>query len=439
MTILLIVITVSGAIAQRRPPVILIPGLTGSQLINSKTGQIVWFKTRRVRTDDLRLPISPDLTANHDSLVAGDIIRDVKAALLPRTDIYGGFVTALETSGGYREGRWDAPPPRGFENTIYVFAYDWRRDIVENARLLVHKIETLKQKFGRPDLKFDVVGHSMGGLIARYAAMYGDADLPTGDPTPTWAGARHFRRIIVMGTPNEGSPLSLRNILNGVALLGVEINLPFVQNLSKFDIFTLPAAFELLPAPGTLRAFDENLRPIDVDVYDPATWTKYGWNPIDDKDFSKEFSAAEQKQASAYFTVVLDRAKRFQLAMAAAAPGRSVPVAIDLIGSDCKDTLDGMVLHRKKDGKWDAVFKADGFESIDGRKVTADELKSRLFGPGDGVVSRRSFSAATLSGTNGNGSVLSPASTTYICEGHNRLPSNIEVQAKVLSILSGKR
>ncbi len=44
----------------------------------------------------------------------------------------------------------------------------------------VRRIERLKTKLQRPDLKFNVVAHSMGGLIARYAAMYGDADLPDG-------------------------------------------------------------------------------------------------------------------------------------------------------------------------------------------------------------------------------------------------------------------
>ena len=47
----------------------------------------------------------------------------------------------------------------------------------------------------------------MGGLIARYAAMYGDADLPADDVSlkPTWAGAADINKIIMLGVPNEGS------------------------------------------------------------------------------------------------------------------------------------------------------------------------------------------------------------------------------------------
>lgn len=427
------------ASAQAKPPVILVPGLTGSELIDGKTGTKVWFKLRHVRDNDLRLPISPNIAANHDDLKPGDIIRDVKPGILPRIDVYGGFIASLIAQGGYREGRWDSPPARGYENTIYVFPYDWRRDNVENARLLIRQIETLKRKLRRPNLKFDVIGHSMGGLIARYAAMYGDADLPaTATASPTWAGAKDISRLIIMGTPNEGSPLSLKDLISGFSLLGVEVPLPFVRNMSKFDVFTIPAAYELLPAPGTLKAYDDELRPINIDLYDPATWTKYGWNVIDDKDFGKQFSDAEQKVARAYFAAVLERGKRFQLSLDGVTIGNS-PVKIDMIGSSCKDTLDAMVLYQKKDGKWDTVFKADSFESSVGRKITTEELRSRLYGPGDGVVTRRSFKTETLSQADGVDSILFPTSTTWVCEGHNKLPSNTDVQAKVVAILTGAK
>jgi pimeloyl-ACP methyl ester carboxylesterase len=405
-------------------------------LVDGKTGDTIWFKLHHVRANDLRLPISPNIAANRDDLKPGDIIRDIKPGILPRVDVYKGFITSLETKGGYVEGQWDKPSAHGYENTLYVFAYDWRRDNVENARLLIRKIDALKRKLHRPNLKFDIIGHSMGGLIARYAAMYGDADLPaTGAAVPTWAGAKDISRLIIIGTPNEGSPLSLKDMINGISLVGIEFPVPFIRTMSKFDVFTIPAAYELLPAPGTVKAFDEELKPIDIDLYDPATWTKYGWNVIDDKDFTKQFSDVEQKSASTYFAVMLDRAKRFQLSLDGAAKGNS-PVKIDMIGSECKDTVDAMVLYQKKDGKWDTLFKADSFESSSGRKVTSDELKAKIYSPGDGVVTRRSLTAETLSHADGIDSLLAPASTTWVCEAHSKLPANTDVQAKVLTILS---
>jgi pimeloyl-ACP methyl ester carboxylesterase len=435
--ILWVAAAVVCASAQSRPPVVVIPGLTGSELINSKTGEKVWFKLRRAKGDDLRLPISTNLAANKDSLVAGDIIRDVKAGILPRADVYGGFIASL-VANGYREGRLDAPPARGYENTIYVFAYDWRLDIVENSRKLTRQLDALKRKLRRPNLKFDVIGHSMGGLVARYAAMYGDTDLSAnGNAAPTWAGAKNIGRLVIIAAPNEGSPLSLRDMVNGFALLGIEVNLPFVQSLSKFDVFTIPAAYELLPAPGTLRAFDQDLKDLDLDIYDPATWSKYGWDVTQDKAFEKEFSLSEQRIANTFFKMMLDRAKRFHAALDV--PAANPPIPTYTIGAECKDTLDAVVLYQKKDGKWDAVFKADSFETPSGGKITSEELKAKIYVPGDGVVTKRSFSAATVSAKAGVESILSPISTTYYCEGHSKLPSNPEVQAKVFSILSAAK
>src|SRR6185369_8249912 len=82
------------AAAQGKPPVIIIPGLTGSEMINSKTGEKVWVKARRSKVDDLRLPLSPNLVANRDSLVPGDIIRSIKLGILPSSDVYGGLIEA---------------------------------------------------------------------------------------------------------------------------------------------------------------------------------------------------------------------------------------------------------------------------------------------------------------------------------------------------------
>jgi len=425
------------AFAQSRNPVILIPGLTGSELINSKTGEKVWFKLRRAKGDDLRLPISPNIAANKDSLVPGDIIRDVKAGILPRADVYGGFIASL-VSNGYREGRWDAPPSRGFENTVYVFPYDWRLDIVENSRRLIRNIETLKRRLKRPNLKFDVIGHSMGGLIARYAVMYGDSELPVGgNSAPTWAGAKSISKLVVLGTPNEGSPLSLRDMVNGFALVGVEINLPFVQSMSKFDVFTIPAAYELLPAPGTVKAYDQDLKPVELDLYDPATWSKYGWDVTADEDFAKEFSPIEQRGAKAFFRTMLERGRSLHAALDGTITDPTVPMY--MIGAECRDTLDAVVLYQKKDGKWDAVFKADSFETPAGKKVTSEELKAKIYAPGDGVVTKRSFSAATLAQTGGVESILASASVTYVCEGHSKLPSSPDVQAKVFSILNSAK
>ncbi len=83
-------------------PIIIIPGLTGSELINSKTGETVWFKAQRSKDDDIRLPISSlDMSQNKDLLVAGDVIRGVQfLKILPEIEIYQKLIEALEARGG---------------------------------------------------------------------------------------------------------------------------------------------------------------------------------------------------------------------------------------------------------------------------------------------------------------------------------------------------
>ena len=363
-----------------RPPVIIIPGLIGSELVNKETGDKVWFDIGRAKDDDIRLPVSPKISENHDSLVPGDILREIQIIrLTPKIDIYQKFIQSM-VKDGYAEGKMDSPPEDGFSDTFYVFAYDWRLDNVENAHILLKKIDEIRAKLKKPELKFDIIAHSMGGLISRYALMYGKSDLSGQRMRPDWSGASYFNNIMLVGVPNGGSLPALDSLLNGFSLFGSgKINLPFIRNLSKFDLFTIPSIYQLLPHDGMVRAFDEDLKPLKVDVYNPKTWEKYGWLVYEDKDFSKKFSEDEQRQAKAYFSAVLLRAKLFQAALNAK-PTRKNPVPMYYLGSECKPTIDGMIIYKDaKENVWKTRFEADSFTKTDGTKVTKEELFSSSF------------------------------------------------------------
>ncbi len=129
--------------ATGKNPVIIIPGIQGSQLVNPQTGKSVWFNVRRDKDDDLRLPMtSNNLTRNRDKLVATDIIREVKLpGVLPDVEVYQGLIDSLKARG-YAEADWNKPQAT---DVFYVFPYDWRRDNVEAARLLIQKIEAVKR------------------------------------------------------------------------------------------------------------------------------------------------------------------------------------------------------------------------------------------------------------------------------------------------------
>lgn len=425
--------------AQGKNPLILVPGLSGSELRHSETKERVWFKTFRSKSEDLRLPLLADPTRMRDKLFATDVLREVKIGIFPGVDIYGGFIKAMAVRGGYNEEKWDAPSDEGYRDSLYIFAYDWRLDNVSNARLLLKKLDGLRTHFKKPALKFDIVAHSMGGIISRYAAMYGDADVLNGNAKlqPNWAGERYFDKIILIGTPNEGASNALSSLVNGFAIGGLRIDLPFVQDTSKYLVFSVPASFQLLPAPGSLRAFDDRLEPLEIDLYDTKTWKKYGWDVTNDKNFPDEFDLAERKVADHYFANSLSRAKRLHEALAAAG-GKSVGVEFFTVGCDCKkDTPDGVVIYRDaKADKWKTVFRAKGFTRSDGYKFTDDDLKKVIHSPGDGIVPVRSLEAKTQSARAGVASIYDAQETKLICQDHNKQFANAMIQDYVIRVLA---
>ncbi|HEX9928836.1 MAG TPA: hypothetical protein VGB02_09900 [Pyrinomonadaceae bacterium] len=419
-----------GAFAQNSPqgktPVIVIPGLVGSELFNQQTGKSVWFRLGRSKKDDLRLPFSENPESMRDNLAPRDALRSIKIGFLPRQQIYGSLIEALKKQG-YEEGSWENPKA---SDTLFVFAYDWRRDNVENARLLIEKIENLKRLLNQPNLKFNVVAYSMGGLIARYAAMYGAADLPNSDETPQldWAGAKHFNRIVLIGTPNQGSLLALKSLADAFAIFPFNQNLPFVQKITKFDLFTMPAVFQLLPNNDAFKVFDENLRPLKIDIYDAQNWEKYGWGALNDARFAKQFDAPDRSRASAYFLRVLKRAKRFQAALNNDSGGAQ-PISIFLIGADCKTTLDSIIVYRdQKNKSWKTLFKAKEFVRGDGKKASEAELKKIMFAPGDGIVSKSSL-------LNNTAAPFGETPAGFQCEEHNFLVANKAIQARLSQLL----
>src|SRR5436190_3551029 len=143
--------------AQGKNPLILIPGMTGSELRHKDTSERIWFKAFKSKAEDLRLPVVADPTKTHDDLIATDVMRNVKIALLPVYDVYGDFINGMETRGGYHEENWDTPTADGYKDSLSVFAYDWRLDNVGNARLLIRKLDELRATLRRPTLKFDIV------------------------------------------------------------------------------------------------------------------------------------------------------------------------------------------------------------------------------------------------------------------------------------------
>jgi pimeloyl-ACP methyl ester carboxylesterase len=435
-------------------PVIIIPGILGSELINSETKERVWINLSNSKTDGLSLPISPNLAQNKDKIVATRIIERAKvSAFLPEVSIYEALIRAMEQYGGYTKGDWENPDTANDGNDkYYVFAYDWRLDNVENARLLIQKIEELKRRIGDEDLRFNVIAHSMGGLITRYAAMYGDTDLPAGNganPVPNWSGAKHFNKIFMVGTPNEGSMATLELLIKGYRVGGFRIDV-----LNREVAITSPAVFELLPHQVAARFYDENLDPVSVDLYDPATWKKYGWSAYADATFRSKFAGqtnaggASGKKSEyadvslemfdAYFAAVLKRTKLFHDALDA---DTAVPASLAFFafGSDCDNTQDGAILYQSpKTQAWQTFFTPKSYKTSDGKLISKEQARAKLYAPGDTRVTRRSLLAETIIEQNYRNSIFRrnlPVSATFSCESHDQLPNSRIMQDNFITAL----
>ena len=434
---LLLCAAAQAAVAQATHPVILIPGLTGSELRNPETKERIWFNPFRPHSGRIALTLDADPTRMHDKLVATDAIRAVKVGLIP-FDIYGGLIKALASRGNYHEENWKKPSSRGADAGIYVFAYDWRLDNVSNARLLIRQTDELRKKLDKPDLKFDIIAHSMGGIIARYAAMYGDAELPSEGqpPQPTWAGAAYFDKVVMVGTPNEGAMNALNSFVNGFIYKGLRVDLPFFQDTSKYMVFSIPSIYQLMPAPGTVRAFGDQLKPVALDLYDPQVWRKYGWDITREPDFVEHFTTAERRVADEYFENVLSRAKRLHMSLAAAKG--DAKVQIYTIGGDCrKETPDGVVIYKDRSGTWRTQFEAGGFTRADGTRAADAEVKKLVLSPGDGMVAFHSVNASTQSSAANVSSIFGAAPAENICEDHNSQAANSKIQDYIIKLLTG--
>ncbi|HVG35653.1 MAG TPA: hypothetical protein VM911_21560 [Pyrinomonadaceae bacterium] len=435
-------------------PLIIIPGILGSQLVNYETGEEVWPSIFRSSDDGLSLPISPDLAGNRDKLVARKIVDTIRLAkLAPEVYIYHELLDALKKYGGYREGDWANPGADGDHDTFYVLPYDWRRDNVETARDLIQRLETLKRKLNRPDLRFNVIAHSMGGLVARYAAMYGDADLPMeAAPKPSWAGAQHLDKIFMFGTPNEGSMNAFAILLEGYSITeGLRRPIRLLNKLSREDALTAPSIFQLLPHSASVRFLDENLKPVEIDLYDPEVWRRYGWSPIMDEDFRQRyvtgktfgdyapFSGGSLAELDAYFATVLRRAKRFHEALDAAIEGEA-PVTMFAFGGDCEETLAAPVILRdEKKGHWLTITRPRDFRTSAGRRITRREATLAMYAPGDGRVTRRSLLAEDLAEGRRKSAIFNTALpivyAVFACDLHGDLQNNKTLQDNALTAL----
>ncbi len=391
--------------AQDPPMVVFVPGICGSQLLRPD-GTEAWLNLgNTLGHHDLSLPRKLPFARSRDDLHPGFLVGT--DALLPRAFGFTEYadVLSLLDSAGYEPGTGP-----GLRYAVYT--YDWRRDLVESARGLALRLEGLAREKGDPAARFHIVGHSMGGLVARYYLRYAGAE-PSADAPVTWAGAPRVASLVLAATPNAGSLPAL-----GAILGGERVGLSYTT-LAASVVSRMPACYQLLPVAGTCPLLDTHGKPLDLELHDVATWERFGWGPFapaPDDRFApeREFLAA-----------VLARARAFHAALSrpAATP---CPVAVHAVGGDCLLTLARAVVGEGPPGS------PPRFEARTRRE------QNLLYEAGDGRVTRASLLATHLPGAQEavSGSGLPEIAQSFFgSTDHHGLYADAALQSLLLRLL----
>jgi pimeloyl-ACP methyl ester carboxylesterase len=229
--------------------VVLIPGIGGSAL--AKDGRAIWdFTTgaalrgvlsRGKSIDKLRMQgDDPDVDDLGDGVEATRLLPDyhVVPGLDWRIDGYGHVADQLRQRFGCVAGQ-----------NYFELPYDWRRDNRVAARALARKahgwLRDWRARSGNDDAKLVLVGHSMGGIVARlYLELL--------------EGWRNTRTLITLGTPYSGSLNALEFLANGFRKGWGPFSVDLSTTLRSFtSVYQLLPSYRCMGGPQHWSNLDE--------------------------------------------------------------------------------------------------------------------------------------------------------------------------------------
>ncbi|TQC47405.1 hypothetical protein EEB14_20860 [Rhodococcus sp. WS4] len=213
--------------------VVIIPGIMGTELIDTTTGKLLWglHPGLLARMWTARAKALAPLAVDPPDRPP----RRIRPGRLVRVPVFA------PTWGGAEPYARLAATLRALvrhPSAILEFGYDWRLPVRHNAALLAEAVEghvrAWRIRSGNPDARVHLVAHSMGGLLCQALAAIPGATDDVGTTITLGTPFRGAAKAAVMIGTGEGTALPARR-LREVAV-------------------TMPGLYDLLP---TYRCVDE--------------------------------------------------------------------------------------------------------------------------------------------------------------------------------------
>lgn len=256
--------------------VVFLPGIMGSELRNSVTGDRVWPPSliSLVRKNvDVETLLSDQLEAT----------RPI-SSVTPFYSVYRSILKDIESCGYTLDGS---------ERRFIPFAYDWRKSNVISASALSNTLNA-QESFD----EIVLIGHSMGGLVLRYLLESGEFD------QQPWFSK--VTQLITLGTPQLGASTALKQLTGKASNLGLSAN--NVKRLVSDPRY--PSAYQLVAPSGsamTLRSTINERLPVIIDPFDDSIVQRYDLEPQNiesAREFWSSLNLANKPASVGYFSFV---------------------------------------------------------------------------------------------------------------------------------------
>jgi len=224
--------------------VVLLPGISGSAL--AKDGREIWgLSAGTLWNAASTLGNSIRQLALGDDDPSVDDLGDGITATRLISDLH--IIPGLWKIDGYSTTKASLLQRAGLEENknYFDFPYDWRRDNRVSGRRLAQAsrgwLKAWRTSSGNDKAKLVLIGHSMGGIVARYFLEMLE-------------GWRDTRSLVTFGTPYRGSLNAVGYLANGYAK-GIG---PLKIDLSE-TVRSFTAIYQLLPTFKCIDKGDGNV------------------------------------------------------------------------------------------------------------------------------------------------------------------------------------